>query len=59
MDRSERRVRVVLVSPGDVSDLAVHSAIDLDWVATELNDRPRKRLGFSKPIEEIGPLLLQ
>ena len=41
------------------SDLAIHSAIDLDWVATELNDRPRKRLGFSKPIEEIGPLLLQ
>jgi IS30 family transposase len=33
--------------------------MDLDWVATELNDRPRKRLGFSKPIEEIGPLLLR
>ena len=41
------------------SDLSVHSPIDLDWVATELNDRPRKRLGFSKPIEEIGPLLLR
>jgi IS30 family transposase len=41
------------------SDLSVHSAIDLDWVATELNDRPRKRLGFRKPIEEIGPLLLR
>jgi transposase, IS30 family len=41
------------------SDLAVHSAADLDWVATELNDRPRKRLGFAKPIEEIGPLLLR
>ena len=27
------------------SDLAVHSAADLDWVAAELNDRPRKRLG--------------
>jgi IS30 family transposase len=40
------------------TDLTVHSAIDLDWVATELNDRPRKRLGFAKPIEEIGPLLL-
>ena len=26
---------------------------------TELNDRPRKRLGFAKPIEEIGPLLLR
>ncbi|MDQ2897605.1 MAG: IS30 family transposase [Actinomycetota bacterium] len=41
------------------TDLSVHSATDLDWVATELNDRPRKRLGFMKPIEEIGPLLLR
>jgi len=32
------------------TDLSIHSAIDLDWVATELNDRPRKRLGFAKPI---------
>jgi len=41
------------------SDLSVHSAADLDWVATELNDRPRKRLGFARPIEQIGPLLLR
>ena len=41
------------------SDLSVHSADDLDWVAAELNDRPRKRLGFKKPIEQIGPLLLR
>src|SRR5450755_3322114 len=41
------------------TDLTVHSPVDLDWVATELNDRPRKRLGFAKPIEEIGPLLLR
>jgi IS30 family transposase len=41
------------------TDLSVHSAMDLDWVATELNDRPRKRLDFAKPIEEIGPLLLR
>ena len=37
------------------SDLSAHSADDLDWVAAELNDRPRKRLGFKKPIEQIGP----
>jgi transposase, IS30 family len=37
------------------TDLSVHSAQDLDWVAAELNDRPRKRLGFKKPIEQIGP----
>ena len=40
------------------TDLGVHSAADLDWVASGLNDRPRKRLGFAKPIEEIGPILL-
>src|SRR5829696_2460803 len=37
----------------------IHSAQDLDWIAAELNDRPRKRLGFNKPIEQIGPLLLR
>jgi transposase, IS30 family len=41
------------------TDLSVHSALGLEWVATELNDRPRKTLGFAKPIEEIGPLLLR
>jgi transposase, IS30 family len=41
------------------SDLSVHTTADLDWVAQELNDRPRKRLGFHKPIEEIGELLLR
>ncbi len=41
------------------SDLSVHTPHDLDWVAAELNDRPRKRLGFKKPIEQIGPLLLR
>src|ERR671916_1336825 len=41
------------------TDLSVHSQADLDWVAAELNDRPRKRLAFRKPIEEIGPLLLR
>jgi transposase, IS30 family len=41
------------------SDLSAHNAEDLDWVAAELNDRPRKRLGFKKPIEQIGSLLLR
>ncbi len=41
------------------SDLSVHSAEDLDWVAQQLNDRPRKRLAFKKPIEQIGDLLLR
>jgi transposase, IS30 family len=41
------------------SDLSAHSADDLDWIAAELNDRPRKRLGFNTPVEQIGPLLLR
>ena len=41
------------------TDLSIHSAEDLDWVAAELNDRPRKRLQFQKPIGAIGELLLQ
>ena len=36
------------------SDLSVHSEAELDQVAAELNDRPRKRLGYRKPIEEIA-----
>ena len=40
------------------TDLSVHSAADLDGVAAELNDRPRKRLKYAKPSEQIGPLLL-
>ena len=39
------------------TDLSVHTEADLDQVAAELNDRPRKRLGYRKPIEEIGHLL--
>jgi IS30 family transposase len=40
------------------TDLSLHSAEDLDWVAAELNDRPRKRLRFRKPVEQIADLLL-
>ena len=38
------------------SDLSVHGEAEVDQVAAELNDRPRKRLGYRKPIEEIGHL---
>ncbi len=41
------------------TDLSVHTEAHLDIVAAELNDRPRKRLQFKKPIEMIGPLLLR
>ena len=48
-----------LLQSGMGTDLSVHSSEDLDWVAAELNDRPRKRLMFKKPIEQIKPLLLR
>ncbi len=41
------------------TDLSVHSEANLDWVAQQLNDRPRKRLAFKKPNELIGNLLLR
>lgn len=41
------------------TDLSIRGAAHLDWVAQERDDRPRKRLGFKKLIEQIGPLLLQ
>jgi IS30 family transposase len=41
------------------TDFASVSAAQLDAVADELNDRPRKRLGFYKPSEKITDLLLQ
>jgi transposase, IS30 family len=40
------------------TDLSVHTEADLDRVTAELNDRPRKRLKYAKPIEQIGELLL-
>ncbi len=39
------------------TDLSVHSPEDLAAIAAELNDRPRKTLGWLKPDEVIGPLL--
>lgn len=41
------------------TDLSVHSADDLAWVAHQLNDRPRKRLDYARPSELINDLLLR
>ena len=41
------------------TDLATVTALDLDHVADELNDRPRKRLDFYKPTERLAELLLR
>jgi IS30 family transposase len=40
------------------TDFATVTEAQLDAVADELNDRPRKRLAFANPIEEISELLL-
>jgi transposase, IS30 family len=39
------------------SDLAMHSQIDLDRIAAELNDRPRQTLGWRTPAEKMSELL--
>jgi IS30 family transposase len=38
------------------TDLSPLTDVDLDRVADELNDRPRKRLGFRKPSGRIAEL---
>lgn len=40
-------------------DLSVYSRVDLDAIAEELNDRPRKRLGFYTPREVFTKLINQ
>jgi len=40
-------------------DFSTVTEAELDAVADELNDRPRKRLGFYKPTEQIAELLLR
>ncbi|WP_062526113.1 IS30 family transposase, partial [Demequina rhizosphaerae] len=40
------------------TNLAVHSAVDLEHVAQELNGRPRKTLGWKTPAERLRDLLL-
>ncbi len=40
------------------ADLSTYSRADLDHIAAELNDRPRKRLGYLTPTEVLAKLLL-
>jgi IS30 family transposase len=39
------------------TDLSVHTAADLQAIADELNDRPRKRLGFFTPREVLDGII--
>lgn len=41
------------------TDLSVHSQADLDAVAEELNNRPRKRHNYMSPLEVFNQLVLQ
>jgi IS30 family transposase len=40
------------------TDLSIHTAADLQAVADQLNDRPRKRLGYHTPREMFATLLI-
>ena len=55
---SHEREHQWIAAPEFPEGQSVHSAADLDWVAAELNDRPRKPFGYRKPDELIGHLLL-
>ncbi|MCG7240834.1 IS30 family transposase, partial [Corynebacterium kefirresidentii] len=39
------------------TDLSLHSAADLEFVAMQLNRRPRKTLGFQTPAEKMAALI--
>jgi IS30 family transposase len=41
------------------TDLSTHTRADLDHIADQLNDRPRKRLGYRTPNEVLAQLLLE
>lgn len=39
------------------TDLSVHTAVDIALVQTELNDRPRRILGWDSPADRLAMLL--
>ena len=39
------------------TDVGVHTAAELEFVAAQLNSRPRKTLGFDTPAERMAQLL--
>ena len=41
------------------TDLSVHSGGRLDFVAAQLNGRPRERLGWDTPAQRLNQLLLR
>ena len=40
-------------------DFSTITEVELDAVADELNERPRKRFGFATPTEQLSELLLR
>ena len=54
--REHERSAAAVFSEG-LGSVVAHSGLYLDMVAEELNDRPRKTLGWQKPVEVFAELL--
>ena len=57
VQREHQRAAAPVLPKG--TDFATVTEAQLDAVADELNDRPRKRLAFAKPTEQLAELLLR
>lgn len=39
------------------TDISIHSQVDLDQIAKELNERPRKTLNYLSPADKLSKVL--
>jgi transposase, IS30 family len=56
LQREHQRPAAPVLPKG--TDFSTITETELDAVADELNDRPRKRLAFANPTEQLAELLL-
>jgi IS30 family transposase len=39
------------------TDLSIHTQVELDQIARQLNERPRKTLNFLSPVDKLHEVL--